>query len=169
MGKRTTKLSNAVMSRTSQLGPQGTLLVIFAGDYMRYFIDSGASVDSAIRNTMILWNLALVSDEDRQLYIDKLRLEWENAQLDEKIMQEFLKANKLLTERHRQMYPEMHEVTEESDPTLYLFDPEELNNLPPLNAKVWRNQACTCGSGLKYKKCCGKVQGGSRTTPDMDE
>jgi len=24
------------------------------------------------------------------------------------------------------------------------------------NAKIGRNDPCTCGSGKKYKKCCGK-------------
>ncbi len=27
---------------------------------------------------------------------------------------------------------------------------------PITSAKVGRNDPCTCGSGLKYKKCCGK-------------
>ena len=38
------------------------------------------------------------------------------------------------------------------------IDPEELNNiLQPISAektKLGRNDACPCGSGLKYKKCC---------------
>jgi preprotein translocase subunit SecA len=28
----------------------------------------------------------------------------------------------------------------------------------PKKAKIGRNDACTCGSGLKYKKCCGKLK-----------
>lgn len=27
---------------------------------------------------------------------------------------------------------------------------------PIISAKIGRNDPCTCGSGLKYKKCCGK-------------
>lgn len=27
---------------------------------------------------------------------------------------------------------------------------------PIISVKVGRNEPCTCGSGLKYKKCCGK-------------
>ena len=37
---------------------------------------------------------------------------------------------------------------------------EESQNEPKilaLNTKVGRNDLCPCGSGLKYKKCCGKL------------
>lgn len=34
------------------------------------------------------------------------------------------------------------------------FDENNTNN-QPISAKVGRNDACPCGSGLKYKKCCG--------------
>jgi len=27
---------------------------------------------------------------------------------------------------------------------------------PKVHKKPWRNAPCACGSGLKYKKCCGK-------------
>ncbi len=29
-------------------------------------------------------------------------------------------------------------------------------NKPIISSKVGRNEPCTCGSGQKYKKCCGK-------------
>jgi len=29
-------------------------------------------------------------------------------------------------------------------------------SLPKVHKKPWRNAPCPCGSGLKYKKCCGK-------------
>lgn len=34
--------------------------------------------------------------------------------------------------------------------------PEAFEELQNFNEKVGRNEACPCGSGLKYKKCCGK-------------
>jgi preprotein translocase subunit SecA len=33
---------------------------------------------------------------------------------------------------------------------------EEAPSLPVKSKKVGRNQPCTCGSGKKYKQCCGK-------------
>ena len=32
----------------------------------------------------------------------------------------------------------------------------ELIDAPPANRKVGRNEPCPCGSGRKYKKCCGR-------------
>ncbi len=36
------------------------------------------------------------------------------------------------------------------------FKPCELSNQVQTKAKINRNDLCPCGSGLKYKKCCGK-------------
>ncbi|MDC7219295.1 MAG: YchJ family protein [Spirochaetales bacterium] len=51
-----------------------------------------------------------------------------------------------------------HELAsfEKIDGKWMFFDGEEINQ--PLNAgaKVGRNDPCPCGSGKKYKKCCGK-------------
>lgn len=41
---------------------------------------------------------------------------------------------------------------------LSFFDgPQALENTKPEPPKVGRNDPCPCGSGLKYKKCCGKA------------
>ena len=34
---------------------------------------------------------------------------------------------------------------------------EKLREISPNNKKVGRNEKCTCGSGKKYKHCCGSV------------
>ncbi|WP_079504556.1 SEC-C metal-binding domain-containing protein [Mesobacillus jeotgali] len=43
-------------------------------------------------------------------------------------------------------------------PSFPLNQPNDSSNIIDLNArsKVGRNDPCTCGSGKKYKKCCGK-------------
>ena len=33
---------------------------------------------------------------------------------------------------------------------------EDSDNSPITREKIGRNDLCPCGSGLKYKKCCGK-------------
>ena len=33
---------------------------------------------------------------------------------------------------------------------------EDSDNSPASREKIGRNDLCPCGSGLKYKKCCGK-------------
>ena len=35
---------------------------------------------------------------------------------------------------------------------------EDSDNSPVSKEKIGRNDMCPCGSGLKYKKCCGKQQ-----------
>lgn len=50
-------------------------------------------------------------------------------------------------------------ITLEADKPEDVFDLERLLNPPkPTKAgkKVARNEPCPCGSGKKYKKCCGK-------------
>lgn len=39
------------------------------------------------------------------------------------------------------------------------FIPEETEPLEPASARVGRNSPCPCGSGKKYKKCCGPKKG----------
>ena len=49
-------------------------------------------------------------------------------------------------------------TSRESEP-LESFDDEPVTDMPievpPANGKVGRNDPCPCGSGKKYKKCCG--------------
>ena len=37
-----------------------------------------------------------------------------------------------------------------------LYERPRLNKLPSKTVKVGRNDLCPCGSGKKYKKCCGR-------------
>ena len=34
---------------------------------------------------------------------------------------------------------------------------DEEKSISQINKKVKRNEPCPCGSGKKYKKCCGKL------------
>lgn len=38
----------------------------------------------------------------------------------------------------------------------YFTEGKMIRSKPLTVAKIGRNEPCTCGSGLKYKKCCGK-------------
>lgn len=40
--------------------------------------------------------------------------------------------------------------------TWFFTDGKLVTQQPIISNKVGRNEPCTCGSGLKYKKCCGK-------------
>jgi uncharacterized protein YecA (UPF0149 family) len=39
------------------------------------------------------------------------------------------------------------------------FLPQEVEPLEAASARIGRNSPCPCGSGKKYKKCCGPKQG----------
>jgi hypothetical protein len=48
------------------------------------------------------------------------------------------------------------EVVEEIFPQVLLQEPESKPQPLVLEPKIGRNEPCPCGSGKKYKKCCGK-------------
>jgi len=57
--------------------------------------------------------------------------------------------------------PEVEQVTPSKQPNFWenskIFEIEDkLSNIPTLQPKVGRNVPCPCGSGKKYKRCCGK-------------
>jgi hypothetical protein len=42
-----------------------------------------------------------------------------------------------------------------SDEPVWVNEPRNKNRHPVLGRKIGRNERCPCGSGVKYKKCCG--------------
>ncbi len=57
--------------------------------------------------------------------------------------------------RMKELTPELYEELQTfygGDPSA--FDDRDLHDPPP--AKIYRNDPCPCGSGRKYKKCCGR-------------
>lgn len=155
MGKKIKKMSEALLLRAEQLGPNGRYLVAFAADYMCLCLDKGASVDEALRNAMIHWNIALLPSVEREFFIESLKNDASSSNGNETFNKSMLTSVKMMTQRHMDMFPEMHQLSLQNDPEMDLFDISVLDNLPPLNGKAWRNQSCPCRSGRKYKKCCG--------------
>lgn len=53
---------------------------------------------------------------------------------------------------------EHHEAAQfkKKDGTWFFTDGSMVKSKPIISQKVGRNDPCTCASGLKYKKCCGK-------------
>ena len=37
-----------------------------------------------------------------------------------------------------------------------LLERKQLRTIPPKAVKIGRNDPCPCGSGRKFKKCCGR-------------
>ena len=53
---------------------------------------------------------------------------------------------------------EHHELAtfDKIDDVWYFTDGHQVKNKPLTVNKIGRNEPCSCGSGQKYKKCCGK-------------
>ena len=63
------------------------------------------------------------------------------------------KRKKLLSNMDQKLFsPTQSRKTTNQKPEPFVFSPEEYAQRPP---KVGRNEPCPCGSGKKYKKCCG--------------
>jgi uncharacterized protein YecA (UPF0149 family) len=60
---------------------------------------------------------------------------------------------KIIGEDHPNLY-KWKQIVEEKEK--YLNERMEESKKTPQNEKIGRNDPCPCGSGKKYKKCCGK-------------
>ncbi len=60
-----------------------------------------------------------------------------------------------LAQVHRQEEPKREQVAHETS-AIGADDGSEIKQEPVHVEKIGRNDPCPCGSGLKYKKCCGK-------------
>lgn len=60
--------------------------------------------------------------------------------------------------RDKETDHEHHEVGQfkKKDGNWYFTDGKMVRPKPVTVVKIGRNDPCSCGSGLKYKKCCGK-------------
>ena len=63
------------------------------------------------------------------------------------------KMKRLVNGLRQLVHREGNEMTDEDDEEI-----GPLNAVPKTTRKVGRNDPCPCGSGKKYKKCCGKGQ-----------
>lgn len=60
--------------------------------------------------------------------------------------------------RHKGLIRAHHEraLFKKDEGKWYFKDGEAVAPRPVVSSKIGRNDPCTCGSGAKYKKCCGK-------------
>ncbi|WP_218972311.1 zinc-dependent peptidase [Labilibaculum filiforme] len=60
----------------------------------------------------------------------------------------FFERPKLFARTHPELYKLMSEVFNQNI---------QVRNMKKMNQKLGRNSPCPCGSGLKFKRCCGRV------------
>lgn len=76
-----------------------------------------------------------------------------NKKLFEEIIEDYKKiSQKTLTLLYEELYKVSRDVISWR---LNGYTKNEIINLPKANKKIGRNDLCPCGSGKKYKRCCG--------------
>lgn len=70
--------------------------------------------------------------------------------------QEIIDKMRLLTRQHQRKYEQQLKLQKLHSRTQALKQaPQGPKQMPVHVVKVGRNDPCSCGSGKKYKKCCG--------------
>jgi hypothetical protein len=115
-------------------------------------------IRKAMATSAICWNLALMPDEHREPALAELR---PSLNMDDAEFADF-KHGVLepMIARHREMFPGLHR----GGPRAPFGGaargaplPEPAPRRPPQPyAGTGRNERCPCGSGKKYKVCCGR-------------
>lgn len=76
-----------------------------------------------------------------------------NKKLFEEIIEDYKEiSQKTLTLLYEELYKVSRDVISWR---LNGYTKNEIINLPKVNKKIGRNDLCSCGSGKKYKRCCG--------------
>jgi Mlc titration factor MtfA (ptsG expression regulator) len=71
------------------------------------------------------------------------------------ISEYFFKQPRLLEHKHPELYHQLSDI--------FKTDLAKKYGIKPLNRETGRNDPCPCGSGKKFKDCCGKIVGSQVT------
>ena len=144
------------------LGKQGE-------DMLRYLCKKQRALQMSPLKMCYLMKIMLSEEKPMQSILDSMTGQGLSFDSDEDI-QEFIMLyqelnNHTWKQANRGYTPSELFVTEEKRPRVFRFN-ETPVRIPmdaqahetPSAPKVGRNDPCPCGSGLKYKRCCGKAQ-----------
>ena len=144
------------------LGKQGE-------DMLRYLCKKQCALQMSPLKMCYLMKIMLSEEKPMQSILDSMTGQGLSFDSDEDI-QEFIMLyqelnNHTWKQANRGYTPSELFVTEEKRPRVFRFN-ETPVRIPmdaqahetPSAPKVGRNDPCPCGSGLKYKRCCGKAQ-----------
>ncbi len=106
-------------------------------------------VNKAFAFAQVFWNLALLPEEDRDAAIDEMK---STVDMTDNEFAEFKQRIVLpMIERHYEMFPAMHGRSPQKPNTVSVASTPSKDH-----PRTGRNAPCPCGSGLKYKRCCGR-------------
>ena len=107
-------------------------------------------MNRALAIAQACWNLAILSEEQRDAAIEEMKSAMNMPDGD---FAEFRQQILLpMIRRHHQMFPQMHGRSKQ-DPSAF----DVVSSATENYAGTGRNAPCPCGSGLKYKRCCGRT------------
>src|SRR5262249_38425668 len=152
----TIRSSRVTKGRSQNMGGVADAIAAYAQPLIDQTDGSIEQVDKALAMTQFCFNLALIPDDQRGASIDNLQqsLGMDDAEFAE-VRQSIIEP---MLRRHEEMFPGMHQRS---------FDISAPSFAPPLAPErrtaargekypgTDRYAPCPCGSGEKYKFCCG--------------
>lgn len=116
---------------------------------------SHQQVQNAMTFAMLCYNLSLRPDSEVDAALDELR---PSLHMNDADFAEFRRTIvNPMRQRHREMFPRLHQPRS-GDVRMFPSEATAPASVPPLREKypgTGRNAGCPCGSGRKYKRCCG--------------
>ncbi len=130
------------------------------GAYAQPLLDqtdgSYEQVDKAMKVAQFCWNLATLPEESRDAFLANLR---SAMPMDDEEFEDFRQSIlEPMVRRHHQMFPGLGQNGPGRPGPRWSVTPELPSEPEPTgqsSERVGRNDPCPCGSGRKYKKCCG--------------
>jgi uncharacterized protein YecA (UPF0149 family) len=123
----------------------------FAAYAQPLFEETDGSIDAmnrAMAIAQMCWNLALMPEDERETAIDEMK---PALKMTDEVFAEFRQKFILpMIHRHREMFPGLHNRSKHRSDTVGL-----VSSLTKKHPGTGRNAPCPCGSGRKYKVCCG--------------
>jgi uncharacterized protein YecA (UPF0149 family) len=141
-------VSQAIRKRSCSVGAIADAIVAYAQPLIDETDGSLDSVRRAMAVAQTCWNLAILSESRREAAIDEMKPDLNMT--DEKFAQFRQDVLLPMIQRHFEMFPGLHGRSQE---------PRRTHDATVSSAKnsraTGRNDPCPCGSGRKYKRCCG--------------
>ena len=118
---------------------------------------SPEQLQRALLLSQLCWNLAITPEGEREEFLANMR---PALKMDDAEFQEFKRTVVTpMLRRHQEMFPAMQRpgATAPPHPMPSQAIPTPTPRRPVKKyAGTGRNEACPCGSGKKYKVCCGR-------------
>jgi uncharacterized protein YecA (UPF0149 family) len=135
------------------MGAIAESIVAYAQPLIDQTDGSMEQMQKAMTIGQLCWNLALLSPEERE---DSLRDVLCSLDVDEKDFEDLQRdVIEPMIRRHEEMFPQMHGRAPSRLAAKKLAAASRSTPQRAEGPRVGRNSPCPCGSGRKFKQCCG--------------